>query len=70
MNQNNTDTITVQLNIDAEQLPYIQASLAFLADVCQTYGDGEDSPIHKCYREALGAVLFVSSAIGEAVLNN
>lgn len=76
MDERKADSLTVTLDIDAEQLPALQGALAFLADVCNTYGiDGsgavkEDSAEHRHYGEALGYILYIAAAIGEAALDN
>lgn len=76
MDERKADSLTVTLNIDAEQLPALQGALAFLADICSTYGlvrDGsvrEDCEQNKHYGEALGYILFLASQIGEAALDN
>ena len=76
MDERKADSLTVTLDIDAEQLPALQGALAFLADMCSTYGlarDGtvrENTPQHRHYGEALSYVLYLAAAIGEAALDN
>lgn len=66
--------LVVQLEIDPEQLDALQGALAFLADVCVTYGVDNngavrnDHPQNRLYGEALGYVTFIAARIGEACL--
>lgn len=69
MNPFITDRISVTLNLDTEQIPALQSSLAFLADMCYTYGDDRAEGYKKHYADALGYVLQISSVIGEAILD-
>lgn len=67
--------IVVPLEIDPEQLAALQGALAFLADVCFTYGIDRsgaiknDHPQNRCYGEALGYVTYIAAQIGEACLH-
>ncbi len=75
MDQRKADCLTVTLNIDLEQLPALQGALAFMADICSTYGIGEngeareDNAQDRHYSEALGYILYIAAEIGEAVLD-
>ena len=75
MDQRKADCLTVTLNIDLEQLPALQGALAFMADICSTYGIGEngeaseDNAQYRHYSEALGYILYIAAEIGEAVLD-
>lgn len=68
MNPFETSEISITLKIDTEMLPFHLGSLAFLADVSNTYADGPASRERTIWREALGTVLWLSSAIGTAIL--
>lgn len=69
------DSLTVTFDIDLEQLPALQGALAFMADICSSYGigrDGEtrkDSAESRHYGEALGYILYIAAEIGAAVLD-
>ena len=73
---NETKDLRVTLDIDPERLAALQAALAFLTDICVTYGIDNngavqtDNPLHKHYGEALQYVTYLSAAIGEAVLDS
>ncbi len=75
MDQRKADCLTVTLNIDLEQLPALQGALAFMADICSTYGIGENGEAREDnaqdghYSEALGYILYIAAEIGEAVLD-
>lgn len=70
MNTTQANTITVKFEIDTERLPALQGALAFLADVCFTYGSENDgSSTHKHFADALGYVTFLAAQIGEAALD-
>ena len=75
MDQRKADCLTVTLNIDLEQLPALQGALAFMADICSTYGIGEngeareDNAQDRHYSEALGYILYIAAEIGAAVLD-
>lgn len=75
MDQMKKDSLTVTLNIDLEQLPALQGALAYMADICSTYGIGEngeareDSEQNRHYSEALGYILYIAAEIGAAVLD-
>ena len=75
MDQRKADCLTVTLNIDLEQLPALQGAPAFMADICSTYGIGEngeareDNAQDRHYSEALGYILYIAAEIGEAVLD-
>ena len=75
MDQRKADCLTVTLSIDLEQLPALQGALAFMADICSTYGIGEngeareDSAQNRHYSEALGYILYIAAEIGAAVLD-
>ena len=66
--------VRVTLDIDPEQLPALQGALAFLADVCATYGIDSsgavklENPQAQLYGEALGYVTYIAARIGEAIL--
>ena len=74
MDNRKADSLTVTLSIDLEQLPALQGALAFMADICSTYGIGEngeareDNAQNRHYSEALGYILYIAAEIGEAVL--
>lgn len=75
MDQRKADCLTVTLSIDLEQLPALQGALAFMADICSTYGIGEngeareDNAQNRHYSEALGYILYIAAEIGAAVLD-
>ena len=75
MDQMKKDSLTVTLNIDLEQLPALQGALAYMADICSTYGIGEngeareDNAQNRHYGEALGYILYIAAEIGAAVLD-
>lgn len=75
VDERKADSLTVTLKIDVEQLPALQGSIAFLADVCSTYGLDDKGAVsercaeHKHYGEALPYILYIAAAIGAAVLD-
>ena len=75
MDERKADSLTVTLNIDLEQLPALQGALAYMADMCRTYGIGwggevrEENAQNRHYGEALSYILYIAAEVGAAVLD-
>lgn len=75
MDERKADSLTVTLDIDLEQLPALQGALAYMADICRTYGIDGDGAVraedaqHRHYGEALGYIQYIAAEIGAAVLD-
>ena len=75
MDEQKVDTLKVTLDLDVEELPALQGALAYMADICKTYGLGYGGEIRKeddqnrHYGEALSYILYIAAEIGAAVLD-